>query len=60
MRTLEEHLENLRLVLQHFTKEGFKLRLKKGFFALHVMEYLGYIMSAYKFSVSTMKVEAVA
>jgi hypothetical protein len=36
-RTMEEHLEHLRLVLQRF-KEGLKLRLKKCFFGLQEME----------------------
>jgi hypothetical protein len=31
-RTLEGHLEHLRLVLQRFKGEGLKLRLKKCFF----------------------------
>jgi hypothetical protein len=59
-RTLKEHLEHLRLVLQRFKEEGLKLRLKKCFFGLQEMEYLGYTMSAGKSSVSTKKVEAVA
>jgi hypothetical protein len=57
-RTLEEHLEHLRLVLQRF-KEGLKLRPKKCFFGLQEMEYLGCIVFAGKISVSTKKVEAV-
>jgi hypothetical protein len=59
-RTLEEHLERLRLVLQRFKEEGLKLHRKKCFFGLQEMEYLGYIVSAGKISVSTKKVEAVA
>jgi hypothetical protein len=59
-RTLDEHLEHLRLVLQRFKQEGLKLRLKKCFFGLQEMEYLGYTVSAGKISVSTKKVEAVA
>jgi hypothetical protein len=59
-RTLEEHLEHLRLVLQRFKEEGLKLRMKKCFFGLQEMEYLGYIVSAGKISVSTKIVEAVA
>jgi hypothetical protein len=58
--TLEEHMEHLRLVLQRFKEEGLKSRLKKCFFGLQEMEYLGYTMSAGKFSVSTEKVAAVA
>jgi hypothetical protein len=58
-RTLEEHIEHLRLVLQRFKEEGLKLRLKKCFFVLLHMEYLGYNVSAGKISVSTKKVEAV-
>jgi hypothetical protein len=59
-RTLKEHLEHLCLVLQRFKEEGLKLRLRKGFFGLQEMEYLGYTVSAGKISVSTKKVEAVA
>jgi hypothetical protein len=53
-------LEHLRLVLQKFHEEGLKQRLKKCFFGLQEMEYLGYTLSAGKISVSTKKVEAVA
>jgi hypothetical protein len=59
-RTLEDHLKHLRLVLQRFKEEGLKLRLKKCFFGLQDMEYLGYTVSAHKISVSTKKVEVVA
>jgi hypothetical protein len=59
-RTLEEYLEHLRLVLQRFKEEGLKLRLKKCFFGLQEMEYMGYTVSAGNISVSTKKVEAVA
>jgi hypothetical protein len=59
-RTLEEHLEHLCLVLQRFKEEGLKLRLKKCFFGLQEMEYLGYTVLAGKISVSTKKVKAVA
>jgi hypothetical protein len=59
-RTLDEHLEHLCLVLQRFKEEGLKLCLKKCFFGLQEMEYLGYIVSDGKISVSTKKVEAVA
>jgi hypothetical protein len=58
-RTLEEHLEHLRQVLYRF-KEGLKLRLKKCFFGLQEMDYLGYTVSSGKISVSTKKVEAEA
>jgi methanogenic corrinoid protein MtbC1 len=33
-RTMEEHMEHLRLVIQRFKEEGLKLRLKKCFFGL--------------------------
>jgi hypothetical protein len=59
-RTLEEHMEQLRLVPQRFKEEGLKSRLKKCFFGLQEMEYLGYTVLAGKISVSTKKVEAVA
>jgi hypothetical protein len=58
-RTLEEHLEHLRLVLQRFKEEGLQLRLKKSFFGLHEMKYMATV-SAGQISVSTKKVEAVA
>jgi hypothetical protein len=38
IRALEEHLENLRLVLQRFIAEGLKLGLKKCFFGIQDME----------------------
>jgi hypothetical protein len=53
-------MTHLRLVLQRFKEEGLKLRLKKCFFGLQEMEYLGYTVSDGKMSVSTKKVEAVA
>jgi hypothetical protein len=59
-RTLEEHLEHMRLVLRRFKEEGLKLRLNKCFFGLHEMEYLGYTVFVGKISVSTKKVKAVA
>jgi hypothetical protein len=58
-RTLEEHMEHLRLVLQRFKEEGLKLRLKKCFFGLQEMEYMGYTVPYGKNSVSTKKVEAI-
>jgi hypothetical protein len=60
IRTLEEHMEHLRLILQRFKEEGLKLRLKKCFFGIQEVGYLDYIASARKMSVSTKKVEAVA
>jgi hypothetical protein len=42
-RTLEEHMEHLRLVLKRF-KEGLELRLKEYFSGLQDMEYLGYTL----------------
>jgi hypothetical protein len=59
-RTLEEHMEHMRLVLQRCKEEGLKVHLKKCFCGLQKMECLGYIVSASKVSVSTKKVEAVA
>jgi hypothetical protein len=55
-RTMEEHLEHVRLGLHRFTEEGLKLRLKKSFFGLQEMKYLGDTVSARKISVSTKKV----
>jgi hypothetical protein len=47
-RTLAEHMEHLRLVLQRFKEEGLKLRLKKCFVGLQDMEYLGYAVPSGK------------
>jgi hypothetical protein len=49
----------MRLVLQRFKGGGLMLRLKKCFFSLHEMQYLGYIVYVGKISISTKKVEAV-
>jgi hypothetical protein len=49
----------MRLVLQRFKEKGMKFRLKKCFFGLLEMEYLGYTFSAGTISASTKKVEAV-
>jgi hypothetical protein len=54
---MEERMEHL--VMQRFKEEGLMLRLKKCFFGLYDMEYLGYIVFAGKISVSTNNVEAV-
>jgi hypothetical protein len=58
-RTVEEHMEHMRLVLQRLKEEDHKLRLEKCFFGLQEMEYLGCIVSGGKLSVSTKKVKAV-
>jgi hypothetical protein len=52
-------MEHQRLFLQRF-KEDLKLRLKKCFFGLQQMEYMGYNVSATRTCVFTKKVEAVA
>jgi hypothetical protein len=53
IRTAEEHLAHLHLVLRHFKEEGLKLRLKECVFGLDEREYLSYIVSPRKISVST-------
>jgi hypothetical protein len=55
---LEEHFEQWRLVLKRFKEEGLKLCLKKYFFGLWEMEYLGYSVPTGKMSISIKKVEA--
>jgi hypothetical protein len=57
--TLDEHLKHLRLMLQCFKEEGLELRLKKCFFGLNEMDYLGCTVSGGKILDSTKKVEAV-
>jgi hypothetical protein len=59
-RTLEGHLEHLRLVLQIFNGEDLiKLRLKKCFIGLHKIEYLGNPVPGGKISILTEKIEDV-
>jgi hypothetical protein len=41
-RTLEEHMEDLRLVVERFKQEGLKLRLKKCFFGLYITPSIHY------------------
>jgi hypothetical protein len=57
-RTLDEHLEHQRLVLQRFKEKGFKLRLKKCFLGHLEMQYLRYNKFAGALFVSTKKVHA--
>jgi hypothetical protein len=45
IRTLKEHMEHLRLVLQRLKEEGLTLRMKKCFFCIQDIEYLGYSVS---------------
>jgi hypothetical protein len=59
-RTLEKHLDHMRLVLQCFKDESLRLRLKKCFFGLQEMEYLGYTVCDRRIFVSTKKEKAVA
>jgi hypothetical protein len=59
-RTLEKHLEHMRLVLQRVKDEGLKLHLTKHFYGLHEMHSGYYIVPVCKIYVSTKKVEAVA
>jgi hypothetical protein len=58
-RTMGEHLEHLRLVLQRINEKGLKLNLKKCFFDLNEIKYLGYTLSNGKISVSSKKFEVV-
>jgi hypothetical protein len=61
-RALEQHLRHFRLVLvlvKKFNEEGLKLRNTKCFFGLQEMEFLCYIVSGSKLSVSTLKVNVV-
>jgi hypothetical protein len=52
IRTLGEHLEHRRLVLQRFKEEDVKLHLNKSLFGLQKMEYLGYTVLAGQLSLS--------
>jgi hypothetical protein len=49
-----------RFAVNNFNLIPISIRLKKCFFGLQEIEYLGYTVSAGEFSVSTKKVEAVA
>jgi hypothetical protein len=59
-RTVDEHIQHMRLVLKRFKEEGLKLCLKKCFFGLQQIEYVGYTVYAGKASVSTKAVDAAA
>ena len=45
LRTLEEHLTHLRLVLERIQKAGLKLKLAKCAFIRKEVEYLGHILT---------------
>ena len=55
----DDHIEHLRLVLAKLNEHNLKLQLKKCFFGMQSMEYLGYTVSAGKLFVSDSKVSAV-
>lgn len=54
-----EHIKHLRLVLQKLSEHNLKLQLKKCFFGMQSMEYLGYTVSDGKLFVSESKVASV-
>ena len=55
----DDHINHLRLVLEKLSEHNLKLQLKKCFFGMQSMEYLGYTVSQGKLSVSANKISAV-
>ena len=58
-RTFEQHLENLKAVLEAISKAGFKLKLSKCHFAQSSVDFLGFTISASGLAPDCKKVEAV-
>lgn len=58
-RTLEEHLENLRIVLKTLHEANLKVQLDKSEFLHHSVEFLGYIITAKGIKPNEKKIEAI-
>ena len=58
-RTLEEHMEHLRLVIDRVTKAGLKLNPAKCKFIQREVEYLGHLVTPQGLKTSTRHIEAV-
>ncbi len=58
-RTEEEHLKNLRAVLERLKKFGFRLKRRKCNFMMQQVKYLGHIIDSAGIRLSSEKVEAV-
>ena len=58
-QTFEEHLNNLREVLEHFRQAGLKLKPKKYYLVQREVTYLGYVVSESGISADIGKVKAV-
>ena len=58
-RTFEQHLENLKAVLEAISKAGLKLKLSKCHFAQSSIDFLGFTISASGLAPDCKKVEAI-
>jgi hypothetical protein len=58
-RTLEEHVEHVRLVLQLLQRDKWQVKLSKCVFAQRQLRYLGHIISAHGVATDPEKVKAV-
>ena len=58
-RTFEQHLENLKAVLEAISKAGLKLKLSKCHFAQSSVDFLGFTISASGLAPDCKKVEAI-
>ena len=58
-RTFQEHLDNLREVLERLTGAGFRLQPKNCHLAQQKVAYLGYVISNFGIFADTSKVEAI-
>ena len=58
-RTFEQHLENLKAVLEAISKAGLKLNLSKCDFAQSKVDSLGFTISGYGLAPDCKKVQAI-
>lgn len=58
-RTLEEHLDNLKIVLQTLHEANLKVQLDKSEFLHHSVEFLGYIITAEGIKPNESEIEAI-
>ena len=58
-RIFQEHIDNLKEVLERLSQAGLRRQPKKCHLAQQKVPYLGYVISSFGISVDTSKVEAV-
>ena len=58
-KTLEDHLDHLRIVIQRLVEAGLKLKLAKCHFARGELEYLGHVITREGLKTNPRLIEAV-